>query len=254
MTILSRRQEALIRTLSSRHGRKDNELCLCDGLRSSSEILALRPELVEMIVLREGMSFPLTFPIPPVVLPEKEFQSLTSTVHSQGILVIAKRPAPVPLTNPLRDSFALVLDRVGDPGNFGTIIRTARAVGLHEIWLTKGTVDPFCDKCLRSASGAQFAVSIRMGDSLESLLDDLRSLGITRRYRTLPDAGENVFQTQALFEHTAIVLGCESTGVSEASESHGLNIPMPGSAESLNVAQAATVILFEYVRRMNFSI
>ena len=69
-------------------------------------------------------------------------------------------------------------------------------------------------------------------------------------YRTLPASGGNVFLEPDLFDRSAIILGCEANGVAELENSRGLNIPMPGDAESLNVAQAATVILFEYVRRM----
>ena len=151
---------------------------------------------------------------------------------------------------PMADPFALVLDRVGDPGNFGTILRTARAVGLHEVWLTRGTADPFSDKVVRSASGAQFALKIRYGGDLPELAADLRKLGVKTCYRTLPASGGNVFLEPDLFDRSAIILGCEATGVAELENSRGLNIPMPGDAESLNVAQAATVILFEYVRRM----
>ena len=89
----------------------------------------------------------------------------------------------------MSDPFALVLDRVGDPGNFGPILRTARAVGLHEVWLTRGTADPFSDKVVRSASGAQFSLKIRYGGDLTELAADLRKLGVKTCYRTLPSSG-----------------------------------------------------------------
>ena len=88
------------------------------------------------------------------------------------------------------------------------------------------------------------------GDDLPELAADLRKLGVKTCYRTLPASGGNVFLEPDLFDRSAIILGCEATGVAELENSRGLNIPMPGDAESLNVAQAATVILFEYVRRM----
>lgn len=250
MGALSRKQESLIRALRQRHGRRESDLCLCDGLRSGSEIISLHPDLLEMVILRSGVSLDLNLPIEPVILSPEEFDRVAACVHSQGILVIARRPAFKALDEPVKDPFVLVLDRVGDPGNFGTIIRTARAVGLQDLWLTKGCVDPFSDKVLRSASGAQFALSIRIADNLESLAKSLHANGIHTVFRTLPAGGENVFCVKDLFEKSAIVLGCEATGVAEMDHSRSLNIPMPGSAESLNVAQAATVILFEYVRRM----
>ena len=150
--MLSKRQAGLITALRSRHGRKDSDLCLCDGLRACSEVITLRPDLLEMIVLREDFSADLAYPIEPVRLPVQEFDKLTQTVHSQGIITVSRKPDAVAADSPLADPFALVLDQVRDPGNFGTIIRTARAAGLKEIHLTKGSADPFQDKVIRSAS------------------------------------------------------------------------------------------------------
>ncbi len=252
MEQLTRREESLLRSLRTRHGRKDTEYCLCDGLRASSEILAKRPDLVEMLILREdAVSLPLPeFTGRRVVLPAADFDALAVTVHSQGVLVLAGKPEGIPLNAPCPDPFILVLDRVGDPGNFGTILRTVRAAGLHELWITKGSADPFSDKVVRSASGAQFAVSIRYAESLDHAAEALKKLGYGTIFRTLPAGGENIFTAPDVFTKSAVVLGCEATGVSALENSRGLNIPMPGDAESLNVAQAATIVLFEYVRRI----
>ncbi len=246
---LSKRQAALIAGLRSRHGRKDSDLCLCDGLRACSEVISLRPDLLKMILLRDDFSGIQDFPAEPVVLSAYEFDKVTQTVHSQGIVTVSARPESGDPSAPLQDPFALVLDQVRDPGNMGTILRTARAAGLHEVFLTKGCADPYHDKVIRSASGAQFALTLRHYENLEHLAEILRWQGIRKFYRTLPAGGENLFTAEHVFEQSAIILGCESTGVSELAGSAGLNIPMPGSAESLNVAQAATIILFDYVRR-----
>ena len=247
---LTKRQASLIASLRSRHGRKDSGLCLCDGLRACSEVIALRPDLLDLIVIREDFRAEIEYPIEPVILSAQEFDKLAQTVNSQGIITVSRRPEPITPDAPLSDPFVLVLDQVRDPGNFGTIIRTARAAGLHEIVLTKGSADPFHDKVIRSASGAQFALGMRYFDDLESMADILRAKGIEKFYRTLPAGGDNLFRSEGVFQKSAIILGCESTGVSELEGSAGLNIPMPGTAESLNVAQAATIILFDYVRRI----
>ena len=188
------------------------------------------------------------------VLEENEYDALAGTVSSQGIMAIVRQPDLIPLEAPLRDSFALVLDRIADPGNFGTIIRTARAVGLHEIWTVKGGVDPFAEKTIRSASSAQFAVGIRMAESLEQMIEALKKHEIIRFYRTEPAEGHSVFREKELFHHSAIILGNEANGAGPVPGSLPLNIPMPGSAESLNVALAAAVILFESVCRTDGSI
>ena len=249
MGALTKRRESLIRSLSVRHGRKGSGYCLCDGPRASGEILKLRPDLVDQVILREGFSGGLDFPVPPDILPAAEFDRIRNTVHSQGILLIVKRPEEIPENEPVQTPFVFLLDRIADPGNFGTMVRTARAVGLKEIWLTEGTVDPYSDKSIRSASGAQFALRVRRHGSLEHTLELLKGQGYGKVYRTAPAGGADVFREEGLFDRSVIVLGNEGGGVGAIAGSTDLNIPMPGDAESLNVAQAATVILFEYVRR-----
>ena len=183
------------------------------------------------------------------MLPAADFDRIRNTVHSQGILLLIRRPEEIPASEEVLDPFVFLLDRIADPGNFGTMVRTARAVGLKEVWLTDGTVDPYSDKSIRSASGAQFALRVRQCGPLETTLSRLREQGFARIYRTSPAAGANVFHEKALFDRSVIVLGNEGGGVGLIAGATDLNIPMPGDAESLNVAQAATVILFEYVRR-----
>lgn len=252
MSALTKRQEMLFKALRTRHGRKKSEYCLCDGLRSSIEVLQCRSDLVELIVLREDKA---DLDLPPcnaerVILPAADFAELTATVNSQGLLVLSRCPEYLPLTAPIADPFVLILDRVGDPGNFGTILRTARAAGLKEVWLTKGSVDPWSEKVVRSASGAQFAVKLRMAQTLEEAAEHLKQQGYPTIWRTLPAGGESLFRAEGVFDHSAVIFGCEATGVADLAGSRSLHIPMPGDAESLNVAQAATIVLFEYVRRL----
>ena len=202
---LTKRQEALIRSLSTRHGRKGSDFCICDGFRSSCEILHLRPDLVEILILRNGVTPPAECPVEPVIL---------------------------------------------DPGNVGTILRTARAAGLREVWTTRGCADAYSDKVVRSASGAQFALAVREYGTLDESVALLRAKGFHRIFRTAPGGGRSVFTEPELFTDSVVVLGSEGAGAGEISGAVNVLIPMPGDAESLNVAQAATVILFEHVRRM----
>ena len=87
-------------------------------------------------------------------------------------------------------------------------------------------------------------------ESLEDAAEALRSQGYHTMWRTVPAGGENVFTAPDVFEKSAVIFGCEATGVAELAGSRSLHIPMPGDTESLNVAQAATIVLFEYVRRI----
>ena len=130
MGILPKRREALIRSLSARHGRKGSEHCLCDGPRASGEILKLRPDLIEQVILRDDFDCKWKFPVEPDVLPVAEFDRIRNTVHSQGILLVVRRPEEIAETEAVQCPFVFLLDRIADPGNFGTMARTARAVGL----------------------------------------------------------------------------------------------------------------------------
>ena len=245
-TGMTRRREALIRALYTRHGRKKYGLCLGEGLRCCRDLFLSSPHLIDFIVCADDVT--ADFPGADVIrVPRGDFRKLTATVESQGILAVARRPTPV--SGAPCDPFVLVLDRVADPGNFGTIIRTARAVGLKEIWYTSGAADPFSDKVIRAAMASQFVVGMREFADLEEAAATLRQYGYDRIYRTDVNAGADCFSEEPLFMRSAIVMGSEAHGAGAIAGAVSLTIPMPGDAESLNVAQAATVILFEYVRR-----
>ena len=251
-TILTRKQESLIRSLGTRHGRRESGFCLVEGVRTAREAVLLRPDLVELCILREGTAFPETIEEKTVILPEKQYVTLCSTVNSQGVLLLCREPGFLTMETPLSDPWVLLLDRVMDPGNFGTILRTARAAGLHELVVVKGGVDPFGEKALRAGMGAQFAMGIRKFESLDDAAEHLKKMGVKTFYRTEPAGGNSIFKEDGLFEKSAIILGNEANGADPLDDSVPLVIPMPGSAESLNVAQAGTVVLFEYVRRAGF--
>ena len=129
--VLTRRQETLIRALRTRHGRRESGFCLVEGLRAARDAVEQRSDLVELCVLREGVEFPEYTGTDRVSVEGKQFEELSGTVNSQGVLLLCREPEYVLPDAPLKDPWILVLDRVSDPGNFGTILRTARAAGLH---------------------------------------------------------------------------------------------------------------------------
>ena len=245
---LTKNQEALINALYTRHGRKKYELCICEGVRCCADFLAASPELLELLVCTEDFSHDFDS-YNPVRIPESQFSKLSATIASQGILAVAKKPDMVPESKPPADPFIFVLDRIGDPGNFGTILRTAKAAGLKELWYTAGSVDPFNDKVLRSAMAAQFTIGLRQFTDLKTLKQALTAFGYTRFYRTDPHQGENCFTAPDLFNKSVVIIGSEAEGAGELDGSIPVTIPMPGNSESLNAAQAATIFLFEYIRR-----
>ncbi len=247
MNNLPQKQKALIKSLYTRHGRKKTALCVCEGLRCCEELLLAAPELVEFTVCRESLQ--LDFITSPVsyVIPGREFAKLAATVNSQGILCVVK--VPEFSTSKPADDFLFVLDRIADPGNFGTILRTAKAAGLSELWYTAGSVDPFNDKTIRSAMAAQFSLRLRVFPNLKTLSGTAREYAYQKIYLSDPHQGSNLFTEKGLYTKSLVIIGSEAHGVSELDNAKRVTIPMPGRFESLNAAQAATIFLFEYVRR-----
>lgn len=147
------------------------------------------------------------------------------------------------------DGLVVVLDKVRDPGNVGTIIRSADAVGADAVILGRGCADLYNPKTVRSTMGSLFHLPVVEGDLLQ-LMPEARSRGI-RLAGTSLQASHNCYQYDWR-PGVWLVMGNEADGVSAAVEAmldDRLIIPMKGKAESLNVAMAATVLLYEALRQ-----
>ena len=250
MQTLSRREKSLLCALLTRGGRKRSNCCRCEGLRAVREMLAERPDLIEFTVGTGRGLASLGGVEPPDfrLVSEEEFSQFSATVNHQGILAVGRIPDFA--ETPPQGDFILALDGVADPGNFGTISRTFRAIGGKDVWYTEGSIDPWGDKAIRSGLGAQFSLRFRRFATLESLADCAKSFGFNTLFVADPHDGEVCFDCDDLFRKTVLVIGGEANGASTPpAGSRRVIIPMPGDYESLNAAQAATVILLEYVRR-----
>lgn len=144
----------------------------------------------------------------------------------------------------------VVVDRLQDPGNLGTLLRTADAVGAAGMIVLAGTVDVFSSKVVRASMGSLFHVPVCGPIDEEELIDWCSKQGIRMAATTL-EASRSIYQAD-LTGKLALVIGNEANGVSEnllQQSSLQLHIPMPGKAESLNAAMAAGIILFESLRQ-----
>ena len=161
-----------------------------------------------------------------------------------GLLAVLDKPVLPP---PEGVDLALIIDGLSDPGNLGTIMRTALAAGAQVVFLTKGTVDPFNPKVVRGAMGAHLHLPLcNLDPSVGSpALSDLQI--------RLADAQDGIRYDQVDWRApTALVIGSEARGVSQAAKdlaSETVHIPIQGGVESLNAAVAAAVILFEILRQ-----
>lgn len=251
---LTRRMERIFIDLQARHGRKKSEFCLCEGVRCCSEVLASPAAAdIAMAVVSEKLKsdIPGLQELPLAVVSDEKLQKLSGTITSQGVLLLVRRPSTAPEQLPsCSDPFILAVDKLGDPGNFGTILRTARAAGLREFWYTAGSSDPYAPKVVRSALGAQFSMTLREFADLETLCGFAAGCGYSNIYLTDPHTGESCFDSAGLFDRSVVVIGSEAHGIGSEVTGNRVTIPMPGNFESLNAAQAATIVLFEHVRRL----
>lgn len=173
-------------------------------------------------------------------------KSISSTDTPQGIVAVVNNKT-ISLEN--KQGFYILVDKVQDPGNMGTIIRTAHAAGALGIIVTKGTVDIYNEKTLRSTMGSIFHIPIIHDDNL-SQLKFLRSNGFKLVVSSL-DTDNNFFDVD-LRNKSIIAVGNEGNGISKElldMSDISVKIPMPGGAESLNVSIAASVMMFEVIRQ-----
>ena len=244
--------------LSSRHGRKKSPYFIVEGVRCCLEGIQRRSEWLEAVFCSE--EFHLAPPnqrlfaalqqnrILPQIISFKELAEYGDTDTNAGILCLMRRPEKQ-LPALLPSGFCFILDQVREPGNLGTILRTAWAVGLKSVWLTAGCADVYSSKVVRAGMGAQFALQLNILPELSETVALFKKLGGRQIWCTLPDRGISVYSKEFNLEGSALIIGNEANGISAPAVGDAVTIPMPGHAESLNAAQAATIFLFEGVRR-----
>ena len=181
---------------------------------------------------------------PPFAVSEGVMKAMADTVSPQGVLAIVPF---VELAPPPSPSLVLVIDRLRDPGNLGTILRSANAAGVEQVILAPQTVDHYNPKVVRGAMGAHFRLPIEalswpeIAEALagvQVLLADVRA--------------EQAYYEVDWSRPSALIIGGEAYGASRAAmelATATIAIPMHGGAESLNAAVAASVILFEAARQ-----
>lgn len=170
--------------------------------------------------------------------------ALAETVTTQGIF--AAMPLPKQVQPATVAGSWLLLDRVQDPGNIGTMVRTADAAGLTGVVLGTGSVDQFSPKLIRSMQGSQFHIQVLSGE-LSEWITQFKAIG-TPVYGSELNPAAVSFRTIQPATDFALIMGNEGQGMSDTllqQTTQNLFIPMQGSAESLNVAIAAGILLFQ---------
>ncbi|MEZ7532117.1 TrmH family RNA methyltransferase [Veillonella atypica] len=180
------------------------------------------------------------------VVQDPIFDKIEHSVNGQGILGIAKKCVNDLHSLIVEDGLYVALDGVQDPGNLGTIIRTAVAAGAKGIFLLKGTVDPYNEKCVRSTMSALCNIPIFEDVTLSEFYDFIKDNTIKTYVTSLENA--KPYHTISYAKRTMIILGNEGNGVSrEIIEmcDQAITIPMYGDIESLNVSIAAALCMYK---------
>lgn len=204
------------------------KLLVCEGEEG-------RPEIAELLARRL---------VPVLMLERALFAEIEQSPSTSGLLALAALPEN---SSARQDGFCLLLENVQDPGNVGSILRTAAAAGVDQVWLTPGCADVWSPKVLRAGMGAHFLLPVLERVQMREVLSAFSgSIAAT----TLEDSTS--LYASDLKGNLVIALGSEGGGVSDdllAQATQRLRIPMARTVESLNVAAAAAICLFERLRQ-----
>jgi TrmH family RNA methyltransferase len=244
----------LARSLLERRGREKQGLCLVEGVRLIEDAMraGVHPALIFFAPsahltpgLRPLLDSVKTEGVPGGELTPEVFKTLSDTVTSQGVIAVL----PIPKVEPRSIlTLALVLDRVRDPGNLGTILRSAAAAGVELVILTDGCADPWSPKTLRAGMGAHFRLSLETRAGWPAIARRAAGMQVW-----VADAGGDLVYDQVDWSRPSVlIVGGETEGLSPEAASLAtgrLDIPMRNQVDSLNAAMAATVMLFEASRQ-----
>ena len=248
ITSMSNGQMKLVQQLIKKaKARKESGLFVVEGMKMFREAPQERIEKVyaSSSFLKEAEN--------QSVILDKVFKNLSDTVTPQGILFLIKRvETPIKEILKTKDEkapFLMILEDLQDPGNMGTILRTAEGAGVTGIILSKNCVDLYNPKVIRSTMGSIYRMPVMQADLLE-ILPVLKENKIQTYAAHLK--GKNWYHEEDYTEGTAFFIGNEGNGLSdELSDSADclIKIPMEGKVESLNAAMAAGILMYETARQ-----
>lgn len=242
--------------LKQKKYRQQQGLFLAEGLRTVEE--AVRYGAVQSIfytaieddrtraVLEEAAAKQIKL----VCVSDKVLKKIADTETPQGIIAVCEKRSKRLDDFLASGKMLLVLDRVTDPGNIGTMLRTADAAGVGGLLLLQGCADIYAPKTVRASMGSLFHLPVLSGLSEELLVQAARKAGYELLVTCL-DGADNLYKAD-LQGRLAFVMGNEANGVSDAllaAADKRVFIPMQGRAESLNVAMAAGIVMFEALRQ-----
>lgn len=236
--------------LLTRSGRKESGKFIIEGRRLVYDALE-NGAAVDYILFEQGTEQFDSNGVPVYELSHKAYSALKSTVNSQGVMAVVNIPDEGELTLAETDKCLYIyLDGVSDPGNMGTIIRTADACGVNGVILSENCVDVYNPKVVRSTMASIFNVPIYFDDSKRTVLKKMNECKINIISGSLQ--GDNSIYDVDFKSRCAIVVGNEANGITDEVidlSTMLVKIPIIGKAESLNAAVACAVMAYESLRQ-----
>lgn len=250
--MLSKAQISLITSLQHKKFRKQLGLFVVEGIKSVLEFMASDYNVDSLYITDEALTkmgilpHKLKSDLKCITVSETEFSKISSLSSPQGVLALVRIPEGTAFDwQAIRAQHNILLDDVQDPGNLGTIIRTAEWFGIRHIFCSIGTVDAYNPKVVQATMGSLARVQVYYTD-----LPDFIGQAALPSFAGLLD-GQSVYETD--FQQAGlIVMGNEGNGISQAVQDavdHAVTIPRIGEAESLNVAVATTIFCSEIARQ-----
>ena len=244
-----------IKKLKEKKYRDESEEYIIEGIKLIEEAINENVKIKHIVICEECSK---TTDIPKnlmyeiakfdcVYVTEQVFNSISQVTTPQGIFAIIEKNSTNQQIDYSQDVI-LVLDDIQDPGNLGTILRTVDSVGLNQIIVSKGTVDIYNPKVVRSTMGAIFRVNV-IEEDLVKVIKEARKHHFKLAVSSL-QTEKDIYSIE--YKKKIIVIGNEANGVSKAIQEMAdekIKIPMLGKTESLNASVATGVILYEYLRR-----
>lgn len=259
MQVITSKDNDVVKSIKKLKDKKyrDEEGCyLIEGIKIIEEAIEEKAIIEKIVICEEciqssEINQKLLYEIAKydcIYVSKKVFESLTTVVAPQGMLaVVRKNSNNIPID--YSQDIILVLDGIQDPGNLGTILRTADSVNLKQIIVSNKTADVYNPKVVRSTMGAIFRVKVIEAENLVATLKEIKKNKFKIMATSLGGT-ENIYDIE--YKKKVIVIGNEANGVSKEVldiADKKVIIPMLGKTESLNAAVATSVILYEYVRQ-----
>ena len=256
-TITSRENQRLINARKVRDGRV-HDLIFIEGRRLAKEALGSDLKITECFISHEFGDTRLLDSVAKLEIDIAQlsaplFRSIAGTDQPQGIILLAQRPdESFRMTDPLNTDVPvfIFLNKVNNPSNLGAVLRTADASGAGGVVVSGNSADVYSPKALRASMGSAFRIPVRVDAELSELISDARELGVNC-LAVDSKAGKSYLDVDWSKPHL-LVFGSEAHGLSEndiGKVGNAISIPMNEAVESLNLAVAAGIILFEARRQ-----